>query len=329
MAAEKAIPRLVHSRRRRWGSGAGGGRGGADGAGQGVVAGGRPGAHGERAAALPGAHGAGTRPRRAAPRGAGAGLEPGDDPQGAARVGERLRLRRRLRTARAQARRGASPASAGRPGDRRRRAEPGRSLLPHDAPLHAADCGRGAPPTHRAAGLHGRGAAMRADDRREIERAGVLSPDGGEEPAPKKIAATDAIFAEVTAVNRAADADPDALRVSLDAKATVKLGPFSRRGKSRVAVAAADHDFQPAGTVTPVGLLLPEWDELVLYAVTSRVTSDCLVDRLAQWWDSVCARFAHITTLFLNLDNGPENHSQRTQFVARLVQFAADTGLTV
>jgi len=133
----------------------------------------------------------------------------------------------------------------------------------------------------------------------------------------------------VTAVNRAADADPDALRVSLDAKATVKLGPFSRRGKSRVAVAAADHDFQPAGTVTPVGLLLPEWDELVLYAVTSRVTSDCLVDRLAQWWDSVCARFAHITTLVLNLDNGPENHSQRTQFVARLVQFAADTGLTV
>jgi len=133
----------------------------------------------------------------------------------------------------------------------------------------------------------------------------------------------------VSAVNRAADAAPDTLRVSLDAKATVKLGPFSRRGKSRVPVAAADHDFQPAGTVTPVGLLLPELDELFLYAVTSRVTSDCLVDRLVQWWTAVRARFAHITTLVLNLDNGPENHSHRTQFVARLVQFAADTGLTV
>ena len=133
----------------------------------------------------------------------------------------------------------------------------------------------------------------------------------------------------MSAVNRAADAAPGVLRVSMDAKATVKLGPFSRRGKSRVAVVAADHDFQPAGTVTPVGLLLPELDELFLYAVTSRVKSECLVDRLAQWWATVRERFAHITTLVLNLDNGPENHSHRTQFMHRLVQFAAGTGLTV
>ena len=88
-------------------------------------------------------------------------------------------------------------------------------------------------------------------------------------------------------------------------------------------MAAADHDFQPEATVTPVGLLLPATDELFLYAVTSRVTSDCLADRLAQWWETVRARFAHVTTLVLNLDNGPENHSQRTQFVARLVGHAA------
>ena len=133
----------------------------------------------------------------------------------------------------------------------------------------------------------------------------------------------------MSAVNRAADAAPDTLRVSLDAKATVKLGPFSRRGKSRVAVAAADHDCQPTGSVTPVGLLLPALDELFLYAVTSRVTSDCLVDRLVQWWTTVRARFAHSTTLVLNLDNGPENHRHRTQFVARLVRFATDSGLTI
>lgn len=133
----------------------------------------------------------------------------------------------------------------------------------------------------------------------------------------------------MTAVNQAADAAEDTLRVSMDAKATVKLGPFSRRGRSRVPVAAADHDFQPEGTVTPVGLLLPDLDELFLYAVTSRVTSDCLVDRLAQWWAAVRERFAHITTLVLNLDNGPENHSHRTQFMHRLVQFAADYRVSV
>jgi len=133
----------------------------------------------------------------------------------------------------------------------------------------------------------------------------------------------------VTTVNRAADAATDTLRVSMDAKATVKIGPFSRRGRSRVAVAAADHDFQPAATVTPVGLLLPERDELFLYGVTSRVTSDCLVDCLTCWWDSVRARFPHITTLVLNLDNGPENHSRRSQFMHRLVQFAQRFCLTV
>ena len=58
-------------------------------------------------------------------------------------------------------------------------------------------------------------------------------------------------------------------------------GATGRIRRSRVAVAAADHDFQPAGTVTPVGLLLPELDELFLYALTSRMTSDCLADRLA------------------------------------------------
>ncbi len=133
----------------------------------------------------------------------------------------------------------------------------------------------------------------------------------------------------MSAVNRAADADPAVLRISLDAKATVKVGPFSRGGKSRVRVQAADHDFQPEATVTPVGIFLPASDELFIYQVTSKVTSDCLVDRLGQWWETVRPRFAQITMLVLNLDNGPENHSHRTQFMARLVDFVAQYGISV
>lgn len=115
----------------------------------------------------------------------------------------------------------------------------------------------------------------------------------------------------------------------MDAKATVKVGPFARGGKSRVPTSAADHDFQPEATVTPVGIFLPATDELFLYAVTSKVTSDCLVDRLAEWWRQVGERFAHITTLLINLDNGPENHSRRTQFMQRLVSFVDQYGITV
>jgi transposase len=130
-------------------------------------------------------------------------------------------------------------------------------------------------------------------------------------------------------VNQAADADPATLRISMDAKATVKVGPFARGGKSRAEVKAADHDFAAKARVTPVGIFLPATDELFLYGVTSKVTSDCLVDRLEQWWERVHERFSHITTLVLNLDNGPENHSRRTQFLFRLVQFAHTAGLRV
>jgi hypothetical protein len=133
----------------------------------------------------------------------------------------------------------------------------------------------------------------------------------------------------VTTINAAADAAPEVLRISMDAKASVKIGPFARGGKSRVPVQAADHDFTPEATVTPVGLFLPATDELFVYHVTSKVTSDCVVDRLEQWWAAHKERFAHITTVVLNLDNGPENHSRRTQFMARLVAFVRAQGVSI
>ena len=129
--------------------------------------------------------------------------------------------------------------------------------------------------------------------------------------------------------NEEADADEYTLRLSMDAKATVKVGPFARGGKSRVRTSAADHDFGPAATVTPVGIFLPSCDELFLYGVTSKVTSDCLVDRLVDWWETVKERKASITTLLINLDNGPESHSRRTQFMQRLVEFAQRYHLTI
>jgi transposase len=115
----------------------------------------------------------------------------------------------------------------------------------------------------------------------------------------------------------------------MDTKATVKVGPFARGGKSRVVTKAYDHDFHPDATVTPVGIFLPTLDELFLYAVTSKATSDCLVDRLVDWWESVKERFPHIKTLVINLDNGPECHSHRTQFMQRLLEFVQKYQMTI
>jgi transposase len=62
---------------------------------------------------------------------------------------------------------------------------------------------------------------------------------------------------------------------------------------------------------------------------TSRETSDFVVDCLQQWWDENKQRYTHITQLVINLDNGPELASRRTQFMARMVEFAEQNGLEV
>ena len=115
----------------------------------------------------------------------------------------------------------------------------------------------------------------------------------------------------------------------MDAKARVKIGTFSRGGTSRVEVKASDHDFNPATILTPVGIFLPQGADFFIYMVSSKVTADCLVDCLQTWWKTVRARFSQIDTLVINLDNGPENHSRRTQFMKRLLAFAKQSGLRI
>src|SRR3954454_3743582 len=53
----------------------------------------------------------------------------------------------------------------------------------------------------------------------------------------KRIKETEAIFANVRQENQAADDDPDVIRISMDAKAKVAVGDFSRDGQSRGAEA--------------------------------------------------------------------------------------------
>lgn len=144
-------------------------------------------------------------------------------------------------------------------------------------------------------------------------------------PPPKKVPETDAIFTELKQVHQDAEVARDTLRISLDAKATVKIGPFSRGGYSRTGNVGADHDFEPSGQLTPFGIFVPEYDELDLYFTHSKVTSDFMVDALDDWWSANKERLRtvrEVRRLIVDLDNGPENHSRRTQFLYRMVQFA-------
>jgi len=140
---------------------------------------------------------------------------------------------------------------------------------------------------------------------------------------------TDAIFANLTEAHRRAACSEDTLRLSLDTKAPVLLGPFSRGGMSRTGTKGSDHDFKPWGRLTPFGVFLPDQKELNFYFTSSKVTSDFMVDRLDDWWGVSKPRFPKVRRLLLDLDNGPENHSRRSQFIYRLVRWAQATQLTI
>ena len=147
----------------------------------------------------------------------------------------------------------------------------------------------------------------------------------------KKIPETDAIFENVRQENQTADDSPDVVRISMDAKAKVDVGDFSRDGESRAAEAprALDHDTEPKKKLVPYGILNVSSGLLSIFIGTSNETSDFIVDCLEQWWEANKAQHSAARQLVINLDNGPENSGARTQFLYRLVRFADATGLEV
>ena len=133
------------------------------------------------------------------------------------------------------------------------------------------------------------------------------------------------------ALNAAADAGPESLRVSVDTKASVVLGDYSRGGQARglEAVRAPDHDLATKKKLVPVGILEVGSGELELALGSSAKTSDLLADTLEGWWQRRGPALPHVKELVINADNGPESNGKRTQFLARLVAFADTTGLRI
>ena len=145
----------------------------------------------------------------------------------------------------------------------------------------------------------------------------------------KKLPETDEIFDTVHAVNKVADEEPGVLRISLDTKAAVPVGPFSRGGKNRQHSTALDHDFAPEQTLTPFGIFVPKTGENYFTFCESRVTADCMVDCLEHTWPDLVRRHGAIHTLVINADNGPECSGRRKRWLERLAQFSTMMKVTI
>lgn len=99
----------------------------------------------------------------------------------------------------------------------------------------------------------------------------------------KKLEQTDDIFHNLDTVHRDHQEKSNVVRLSIDTKDRVKIGPFSRGGKSRAHVQAADHDFG-GDHLTPFGILDVTNDQLDLTFTETKATADFMVDCLEAYW---------------------------------------------
>jgi hypothetical protein len=132
-------------------------------------------------------------------------------------------------------------------------------------------------------------------------------------------------------VNALADADEHTLRISIDTKATVHVGDYSRGGRSRgvKAVKALDHDMCMKEKLVPGGILEPVGGKSFLFFGTNHKTSAFMADGLLLWWQHRKLELPRIKQIIINLDNGPECNGRRSQFLLRMTEFADLTGLCV
>ena len=138
----------------------------------------------------------------------------------------------------------------------------------------------------------------------------------------KKIPQTDAIFGNVKEKDEANKA-LGAKRISVDCKATVKLGDLSRGGMTRGDHRACDHDMACTGKHTPCGILDEDAGQVHIEFGSSAKTSDFIVDSLQAWWKVLPVEEQRAIPLIqIKMDNGPESSGVRTQFLQRIVEWA-------
>ena len=123
-------------------------------------------------------------------------------------------------------------------------------------------------------------------------------------------------------INRESDEDSKKIRISIDTKAVVNIGDFSRGGSNRQGENALDHDYAPIAKLTPFGMVLPQTKETFFWMATSKVTADFMADRIEEILPKLIARCPDMDTLVINADNGCESSGQRTQWLKRLSELS-------
>jgi hypothetical protein len=119
-------------------------------------------------------------------------------------------------------------------------------------------------------------------------------------------------------------------RISLDCKAVVNIGDYSRDGKTRGHQQASDHDMGCEEKYIPCGIVDEDSGALHISFGSSDKTSDFIVDTVQQWWATLTPWQQQGTQeIQLKIDNGPESSGVRTQFLKRMVEFVDEIGKSI
>jgi hypothetical protein len=87
----------------------------------------------------------------------------------------------------------------------------------------------------------------------------------------------------VKSAHARSNTEPETLRLSVDTKAKVKMGLFSRGGRLRCSepIKALDHDMESDGILVPFGILEVKQKQFNVVYGNSLETSDFIVDSLS------------------------------------------------
>ncbi|MCP4614349.1 MAG: hypothetical protein GY845_37160 [Planctomycetes bacterium] len=136
----------------------------------------------------------------------------------------------------------------------------------------------------------------------------------------KRIKVTDAIFNNIKDKGQQSEG---VKRLSVDIKAAVNIGEYSRGGGTRGENKAADHDMGRWEKYHPFGIADEDTGPLYIIFGSSYKTGDFIVDTLTDYRNSLTPQEQFNTHLIqLKIDNSPECSGVRTQFLNRTVHFS-------
>lgn len=144
-----------------------------------------------------------------------------------------------------------------------------------------------------------------------------------------KIKETDAIFENVNdEMESALETNNNVGVISIDDKATKKIGNISDNGKTYLNIEALDHDTNFEYAMKPFGILDLKTNETFVtctaYASTAEFKADCIEEYIRHKNTKI-----KLEKLIIFLDNGPENSGRRKLWLKKLVEISIKYNLII